>query len=76
VDALKKDGIWSLTRLSLKVEGSGAVIDLLRGTRADDEYLPGRTAGTRKQGRRKDTIRTGGAKNTASIVRLHQSADA
>jgi Cytochrome oxidase complex assembly protein 1 len=50
VDALKKDGIWSLTGLSLKVEGSGAVIDLLRGTRADDEYLPGRTAGTTTQG--------------------------
>jgi len=49
VDAVKKDGIWSLTNLSLKVEGSGAVIDLLRATRVDNEYLPGRTARTTTQ---------------------------
>jgi hypothetical protein len=50
VDALKKDGIWSLTKLSLKVEGRDAVIDLLRGTTADSEYLPGLTARTTTQG--------------------------
>jgi hypothetical protein len=35
LEAIKKDGVWSLRNLGLKVEGSGAVIDLLKGTTAD-----------------------------------------
>jgi Cytochrome oxidase complex assembly protein 1 len=32
VDAVKKDGVWSITRLTLKVDGSDSVIDLITGT--------------------------------------------
>jgi hypothetical protein len=35
LEAIKKDGVWSLRNLALKVEGSDAVIDLLKGITAD-----------------------------------------
>jgi Cytochrome oxidase complex assembly protein 1 len=35
VEAIKKDGVWSLTRLTLKVAGSEGVIDLLRDSRVE-----------------------------------------
>jgi hypothetical protein len=34
LEAIKKDGVWSLTKLTLKVDGSDSVIDLLRQSRA------------------------------------------
>ena len=35
VAAVKKDGVWSITRLVLKLNDSGRVIDLIGGTRPD-----------------------------------------
>ena len=35
LEAVKKDGVWSLTRLALKVDGSDSVIDLLRQSRVE-----------------------------------------
>ena len=39
VEAIKKNGVWSITRLALKLNDGGAVIDLVggaRGTRRDE----------------------------------------
>jgi len=35
VAAVKKDGVWSITRLALKLNDSGRVIDLIGGSRSD-----------------------------------------
>jgi hypothetical protein len=35
VEAIKKDGVWSLTRLTLKLNDSDKVIDLLGGAKGD-----------------------------------------
>jgi hypothetical protein len=37
LEAIKKDGVWSLRNLTLKMEGSNTVIDLLKGTTAGIE---------------------------------------
>jgi len=37
VEALKKDGVWSLTVLKLKIDGRDDVIDLLKDSRAEME---------------------------------------
>jgi Cytochrome oxidase complex assembly protein 1 len=34
LEAIQRDGVWSLTKLTLKVDGSDSVIDLLRQSRA------------------------------------------
>jgi hypothetical protein len=41
VEAIKKDGVWSLTSLKLKIDGRNEVIDLLRGDRVELQ-APGR----------------------------------
>jgi hypothetical protein len=35
VEALKKDGVWSLTTLKLKIDGRGDVIDLMKESRVE-----------------------------------------
>ena len=35
VEALKKDGVWSLTTLKLKIDGRDDVIDLLKDSRVE-----------------------------------------
>jgi hypothetical protein len=35
VEAVKKNGVWSITRLALKLNDSGSVIDLVNGSRPD-----------------------------------------
>jgi hypothetical protein len=35
LEAIKKDGVWSLTRLTLRVEGGNAVIDLINQSRVE-----------------------------------------
>jgi Cytochrome oxidase complex assembly protein 1 len=35
VEAVKKNGVWSITRLALKLNDSGSVIDLVGGARGD-----------------------------------------
>jgi len=40
LEAVKKDGVWSLTTLKLKIDGRDGVIDLLRESRADMQILP------------------------------------
>ena len=35
VEAIKKNGVWSITRLALKLNDGGAVIDLVGGARGD-----------------------------------------
>ncbi len=35
VEAVKKDGVWSIRRLTLKLNDSGKVIDLINGARPD-----------------------------------------
>jgi hypothetical protein len=39
VEALKKDGVWSLRALNLKIDGRDDVIDLLKDSRVDLEPL-------------------------------------
>jgi hypothetical protein len=36
LEAIKKDGVWSLTRLTLKVDGRDGVIDLINPTNVDN----------------------------------------
>ncbi len=53
VNAIKRDGVWSLRGLTLKVEGRDGVIDLLRGTQAGlaEPHQRGETAAaTRRLG--------------------------
>ena len=35
LEAIKKDGVWSLTRLTLKVDGRNGVIDLINQTKVE-----------------------------------------
>ena len=35
LEAVKKDGVWTITRLALKLDGRDGVIDLIDGTRKD-----------------------------------------
>jgi hypothetical protein len=35
LEGIKKDGVWSLTRLTLRVEGGNAVIDLINQSRVE-----------------------------------------
>ena len=35
LEAVKKDGVWTITRLALKLDGRDDVIDLIDGTRKD-----------------------------------------
>ena len=35
VEAIKKDGVWSIRKLTLKLNDSGKVIDLINGARPD-----------------------------------------
>ena len=37
LEAVKKNGVWSLTKLTLKVEGHDDVIDLVNQTKAEIE---------------------------------------
>jgi len=39
VEAIKKDGAWSLTKLTIRVDGSDRVIDLLNPARAEIERI-------------------------------------
>jgi hypothetical protein len=41
VEALKKDGIWSLRALKLKIDGRDDVIDLLKDSRVEIEAPTG-----------------------------------
>jgi Cytochrome oxidase complex assembly protein 1 len=44
LEAIKKDGVWSLTKLTLKVEGHDGLIDLVHQTKAgieDDRWRAG-----------------------------------
>lgn len=44
LEAIKKDGVWSLTNLKLKIDGRDDVIDLLRESRVDMETPTGAVA--------------------------------
>ena len=39
LQAIKKDGVWSLTRLTLKVDGQDGVIDLINQSKVELEYF-------------------------------------